>query len=292
MIMIHLNKKMLRQLQMIELEMLIEVDRICRKHDIQYNIIGGTLLGSVRHGGFIPWDDDADVAMLRTDYERFKQVCKTDLDSNRFYFQDALETVGYRWSYGKIRRKDTLFLREYQEHMPYEQGVFIDIFPVDGVPDNYVLRALNDFHCFCIRKLLWSEVGKYADKSAFKRKCFYLMSKIPRKNILAHYEKLIQKRNHENTRRVRIALMPLPNKGFGYLRKWYEESNDYLFEGYLLKGIKNSHDFLTYEFGEYMKLPPVKKRKIHPVSNIKLFENNLYKEKEQNESNHSCSGKR
>ena len=78
--MIQLDNKMLRQLQMLELEMLIEVDRICRKHNIQYNIIGGTLLGSVRHKGFIPWDDDADVAMLRADYERFKKICRAELE--------------------------------------------------------------------------------------------------------------------------------------------------------------------------------------------------------------------
>ena len=277
--MIKLDDKVLRQLQMIELEMLLEVDRICSKNSINYNIIGGTLLGAVRHGGFIPWDDDADIAMLRKDYERFREVCKTELNSERFYFQDATETKGYRWSYGKIRRKGTLFLREHQEHMPYEQGVFIDVFPVDGVPDNYILRALNDLHCFCIRKLLWSEVGKYADSSIFKRWCFGLMSKIPEQHILSHYEKLIKKRNRKVTKKVRIALMPLPNKGFGYLREWYEESAEYQFEGYTLKGIKNYHDFLVYEFGNYMELPPVEKRKVHPVSDIKLIENEIYREK-------------
>ena len=83
--MIHLNNEQLRQLQMIELEMLLEVDRICKKCGIKYNIIGGTLLGSVRHKGFIPWDDDADVAMLREEYEKFKKACKKELDTTRFY---------------------------------------------------------------------------------------------------------------------------------------------------------------------------------------------------------------
>lgn len=276
---IQLDKSTLRKLQLVELEMLIELDRICRGNGISYHIIGGTLLGAVRHGGFIPWDDDADVTMMRADYERFKEVCKTQLDPERFYFQDAWETEGYRWSYGKIRRKNTVFLREHQEHMPYEQGVFIDVFPVDGVPDNYILRAINDFHCFCIRKLLWSEVGKYAEKNFCKRKCYYLMSKIPANVIFKHYARLINIRNRKYTKRVRIALMPVPNKGFGYLREWYEESAEYQFEGFSFKGIKNSHDFLNYEFGDYMKLPPVEKRKTHPVSDIKLIENDLYREK-------------
>ncbi len=104
--MVELNGEQLRRLQMIELEMLIEVDRICRSCGIRYNVIAGTMLGAVRHGGFIPWDDDADVAMLRTEYERFREACRTELDTERFYFQDHRETPGYRWGYGKLRRKD------------------------------------------------------------------------------------------------------------------------------------------------------------------------------------------
>lgn len=69
-----LTKEMLERVQKIELEMLIEVDRICKENDIKYTIIGGTLLGAVRHGGFIPWDDDADVAMLRPEYEKFCSI--------------------------------------------------------------------------------------------------------------------------------------------------------------------------------------------------------------------------
>ena len=72
--MIEIDQNTLRQIQMIQLEMLIEVDRICKKCGIRYNIIAGTLLGAVRHGGYIPWDDDADVAFLRPEYEKFRQA--------------------------------------------------------------------------------------------------------------------------------------------------------------------------------------------------------------------------
>lgn len=85
--MIELTKDILRQVQMIQLEMLEEVDRICKKCSIHYNIIAGTLLGAVRHKGYIPWDDDADIALLRPEYEKFRQVCKTELDTGRFYFR-------------------------------------------------------------------------------------------------------------------------------------------------------------------------------------------------------------
>ena len=85
--MIHLDQENLRKLQLIELELLIEFDRICRKNNIRYTLTGGTLLGAVRHGGFIPWDDDADVSMLRREYEKFKKVCEIELD-DKYYFQD------------------------------------------------------------------------------------------------------------------------------------------------------------------------------------------------------------
>ena len=124
----NMTSEELRAVQLVELELLCEVDRICRKCGITYRIVAGTLLGAVRHGGFIPWDDDADVAFLREEYEQFRAVCETELDTSRFYFQDHRNTLGYRWGYGKLRRKGTEFIRLNQEHMPYEQGILLICF--------------------------------------------------------------------------------------------------------------------------------------------------------------------
>lgn len=261
---------MLRQLQMIQLEMLIEVDRICRKCEIQYNIIAGTLLGAVRNGGYIPWDDDADVALLRPEYEKFRKACKTELDKSRFIFQDHRNTKGYRWGYGKLRRKNTLFLREYQEHMPYMQGVFIDIFPLDGVPDNYFLRGAKNFECFCVRKILWSKVGKAAERNFWRRQIYKILDKIPEKNIFHYYHGMIFSANRKKTRMVRILMFPTPNSEYGYYRNWYENSADTEFEGKVLRGIKDYDSYLTFKFGDYMQLPPESERKVHPVSKIRL----------------------
>lgn len=269
--MVELDSKALRHLQLIQLEMLIEVDRICKKCGIKYNIIAGTLLGAVRHGGYIPWDDDADVAFLRAEYERFREACETELDTRRFYFQDHRNTEGYRWGYGKLRRKETIFLREHQEHMPYEQGVFIDIFPLDGVPDNYIKRCWHNFHCFCIRKMLWAEVGRIADKNFFMRKWYGILSHIPRTIIFYRYEKLANKSNQERTCMVRILLFPTPNREYGYYRRWYEESSPITFEKIVFQGIKDHKEYLSFKFGEFMKLPSIEQRKVHPVSKIKLL---------------------
>ena len=268
--MVQLDSNMLRQLQMIQLEMLIEVDRICKKCGIHYNIIAGTLLGAIRHGGYIPWDDDADVALLRPEYERFRDACKTELDKSRFIFQDHRNTKGYRWGYGKLRRKGTLFLREHQEHMPYMQGIFIDIFPLDGVPDNYFLRSVKNFECFCLRKILWAKVGKIAEKNFWKCQLYKLLDRIPERLVFYYYHTMIYRANRKETRMVRILMFPTPNSEYGYYRKWYEHSSDILFEGLLLQGIQDYDSYLSFKFGNYMELPTPVNRKVHPVSSIKL----------------------
>lgn len=269
--MIQLDQTTLRNLQLTELELLQEADRICKKCGIQYNIIAGTLLGAVRNGGFIPWDDDADIALLRPEYEKFREACKTELDTSRFYFQDHTNTPGYRWGYGKLRRKDTLFLREHQEHMPYEQGVFIDVFPLDAVPENKLLRTVHNFHCFCVRKIFWSAVGRKADKSPAMRAWYSLLYRIPEKTVYGHYDRMIQAAaRRKNATWVRILTFPTPNKVYGYRKKWYEHSAPIQFEGVTFDGIQDYDAYLSFKFGNYMELPPEAQRKVHPVSDIRV----------------------
>lgn len=267
--MIQLDAVQLKKLQMIELELLLEFDRICRKHDIRYTLTGGTLLGAVRHGGFIPWDDDADVSMLRCEYEKFREACKTDL-GEQYYFQDMKSTEGYRWGYGKLRKKKTLFLREHQEHMPYEQGVFIDIFPRDGVPDSPLKRKIHKFICFCVRKTLWSEVGRIAHSNRLMRLWFGVLSRGAGKRIYKMYDRLVVKSNQKPTELVRNLTFPVPNGQEGYMRRWYDESTELEFEGHKFMANKCYKEWLQQEFGDYMVLPPEEKRKTHPVVRIEL----------------------
>lgn len=267
--MVELTESVLKQIHNIELEMLIEVDRICRKNNINYTIIGGTLLGAVRNGGFIPWDDDADVAMLRPEYEKFTNVLKKDLDISRFHFQDMRVTDGYRWGYGKIRRRNTLFLRENQELMSYEQGIFLDVFPQDAVPDSVFFRRVQDIRCFLVRKFFWSEVGRKCEKNPIKRFIYKVMSHAPRSRIICSYDRLIFDDN--TSKLVRTLTFPAPKHKYGYKRKWLTETSDIIFEGCMLRGVKDYDGWLKWEFGDYMKIPPQNKRKCHPISELKLL---------------------
>lgn len=123
----------LRQLQLEELDILKEFVHICDKYDLGYYLVGGTLLGAVRHSGFIPWDDDIDVAMLRGDYERFAEVCQAELDPQ--YFYQSSETDPYYFlTYAKIRKNGTEVCEERFSNSKFHKGIFIDIFPLDICP--------------------------------------------------------------------------------------------------------------------------------------------------------------
>ena len=154
--------------------------------------------------------------------------------------------------------------------MLYEQAVFIDIFPLDGVPDNYIVRSIKNFECFCIRKILWSKVGKIAEQNFWKRRLYSILDKIPEQKIFRYYHRMIHHANKKETRMVRILLFPTPNNEWGYYRCWYETSADIIFEGTLFQGIKDYDSYLSFKFGKYMELPPTEQRKVHPVSALCL----------------------
>lgn len=260
------------QLQLIQLELLLEVNRICNKCGIRYCIIAGTLLGAVRHGGYIPWDDDADVAFLRPEYEKFTQACQSELDSTRFYFQDHNNTPGYRWGYGKLRRKETLYLRQGQEHMPYPSGIFIDIFPLDNVPNSPTARRFHNMVCTGIRKMLWSEVGRRVEKNFWLRGLFSVLSLIPLRMIFAVYDQLKDFLNRKPTDLVRILTFPTPDNGYyGYYRHWYENLAPIVFEGHEFPGIRDYDEYLTFKFGDYKTMPPLEQRKTHPATRYRLL---------------------
>ncbi len=271
--MIELDQQTLRTLQLTELEMLKEVDRICRKYHIRYSLDGGTLLGAVRHNGFIPWDDDADVVMLRPEYKKFYRACKKELDTERFFLQDFRTDENYRWGYSKMRRNGTVFLREGQEHGGWNQSVFIDIFVYDRVPDGFLWRRLHLFVCYCIRKGLYSEVGKKSAPTVLLRKWYSLINKIPRNSWVRLLEKTAGHVNKKRTELVRHMTYPYRKAcRYGLPGECFDAYREKDFEGYNFKIFDNYDLYLSRLYGDYMTLPPEKDRKVNPVSSIRLVE--------------------
>lgn len=261
----------LRQIQLTQLELILEVRRICRKCHIHYNMVGGTMLGAIRHQGYIPWDDDADIGFLRKEYEKFRQVCRTELNTEKYYFQDCRDTKGYRWGYGKLRRKNTEFIRLNQEFMPYEQGIAIDLMPFDNVPDSDFVRKVHASVCFFYRKAFWSAVGRKADKNIFKRGLYQILYMIPEKWLIRSYQNWINycvKLGH--TKQVRILTFPTPKGVYGYDRKWYTELRLYKFEDCQFPGARDFNGYLKVKYNDYMAMPGAEKRKVHPISRLTL----------------------
>ena len=268
----HISEEELKQIQAIQQDLIQEVARICRKCGIHFNMVGGTMLGAIRHKGYIPWDDDADIGFLRTVYEKFREACKSELNHEKYYMQDLRDTEGYRWGYGKLRRKNTEFIRLNQEFMPYGQGISIDLMPFDNVPDSFLARRIHFFRCFLYRKLFWSEVGSRSEKNIWIRFLYKGMRLIPMKQIVKSYQRFIDSGQKKKTRLVRILTFPTPKKVYGYERRWYTQLQPYPFGEMMLPGAKDYDGYLQVKYGNYMELPPIEKRKTHPVSKLKLSE--------------------
>ena len=276
----NLTPQEFRKMQLLQLDMLVELDKVCQKHNIKYVIFAGTLLGAVRHKGYIPWDDDADIAMLREDYEKFKKVAN-ELNPNLCYFQDNTTDPYYRWGYGKLRRTGTTYVRVGQEHLKCKTGVFIDIFPMDDCPKSVIGQMLQDFYCFCLRKILWSEVAKM-DRTLpwYKILWFKMISNISHNWVFNVVSKMTSKSKNSSPNRVRNLLFPAIGKlyvrnslktRYGMPKKWFLDTAVYSFEGHNLQGTKDYNDILTYIYGDWNKLPPVEKRVVHaPVSSYDL----------------------
>ena len=133
--MINYSADELDMIQKLELKILKEIIRICKKENIEYFLIGGSALGAIRHEGFIPWDDDIDVGMTRENYDNFLKVAEQYL-GEEFYLQSPSFDRQSPYSYSKLMLKGTLFLEYAQRNLKTQSGIYVDIFPFDEVPDN------------------------------------------------------------------------------------------------------------------------------------------------------------
>ena len=267
-----------RRLQLLELDMIAEVDRVCRKHNITYSMCGGTLLGAIRHKGFIPWDDDADLWMLREDYERFRKVAN-EMDPEICWLQDHETDPEYPWGYSKIRRTGTTFIRIGQEHLKMKTGVMIDLFPLDDCPKSRFGQWLQDIYCFCLRKINYAEVGRLnMEYSAPMRAWFTLLSKIPKQWVFDRVWGMAKHSRNDSPNLVRNLLFPAgcqmypeaqpePENWYGMPKKWVVDVVEYEFEGHMFYGARDYEGFLKWMYGDWRKLPPEDKRDPHgPVS--------------------------
>ncbi len=267
----YLSSRELKAVQQTELEMLIEIDRICRKYRIPYTLDSGTLLGAVRDKGFIPWDDDADVVMTRGAYEHFFEVCRTELDTERFFLQDYRTDKAYRWGYPKMRRNDSLLIREDQPELSWHQGIFVDIFVYDNVPDSWLMRRIHLFFCYLIRKIQYAVVGKETAGSFLLRIWYSVLMKIPRDMLFRWLERVYSQCNRQRTELMRHMTYAYRKKcRFGLPSKCFAEQIEVELEGHRFLGSKEYDTYLTVLYDDYMVPPPESERNHTAYRVVKL----------------------
>ena len=136
----------MKELWAVQLDLLCELDRVCKKYGLKYILDFGTLLGAIRHKGYIPWDDDLDVSMLREDYDKLMEVGPKEF-KHPYFLQNQITDKYYADCVTKLRRSDTLFINQYHKGVTnrYNQGIFIDIFVFDNVNEveENALKAIS-----------------------------------------------------------------------------------------------------------------------------------------------------
>jgi len=272
---IDITPEILKSLQKIQLECLVELDRICRKHSIKYSIDGGTLLGAVRHNGFIPWDDDIDVIMTRNEYERFFHICKTELNAKDFFLQEPRTDSFYRVGFPRLKRNNTIYIRAGQEDSRQHNGVQIDVFVLDNMPDNLILSQLHCFITFFFRKALWARTGKIVSKTIALRAFYTAFDFIPAKFPMWGFDTLARVCNRKPSKLIRHYGMTYPTpkvNGRGIPAELMDDFTELVFEGQKFMAVAEHDRYLSLLYGDYMELPPEEKRK--PRIKLSKFEGN------------------
>lgn len=267
-----MSQEELRKLQLIELELLLEIDRICRKNNIKYFLAAGSLLGAVRHKGFIPWDDDADTYMMRDEYERFCKACEKDLDTEKYFLQNADTDREYRWEYAKLRRKDTLYLRAGQEAIKCMSGVSVDIFVMDRFPNSEIHEQLQNIKRRACIKTLWSVIGVTEDPSPFKRGLYRVIRHIPKQIPLGVINRMGRRNNRHSEYEYICCLGFYRNDGFlngarrhlGYNAKLFDECTEVEFEGFKFLAPVGYMEYLQGKYKNMWEYPPESQRLVHP----------------------------
>ena len=250
----------LRQLQLTQLEILKVIDRVCTEHDIPYSLYAGTLLGAVRHQGFIPWDDDLDICMSRANYNRFLKVWQ-QVQPEGYLLQNKENAPDFPQSFTKIRKCNTTFQTKSGIGKSYYQGVFVDVFPIDRMPSGKMKRKL--FRLMCMMYQLYTrEFVPPKGSKPVRLVSHILLALVPGKARMAVRSALLKHitRHSDDGSLPAIAIESMQTLYTLYPSDMLDRFVRLPFEDGEFMCFADWDENLKRKFGNYMQMPPEAER--------------------------------
>lgn len=248
------GKKDVKEVQGIILEVMKYIDKLCRDNGIVYYIMGGTALGAVRHGGFIPWDDDLDIFMTPSEYERFKKVFEVE-NSSLFVLQEWRTTPDYL-EYAKVRMNGTTFIEEvYKDRKDMHHGIYVDIMILHKVPENKFIQKLVYYESKFVTLYALSQ-RNWKPKTKVQAVVLKSLKIMPCKLMAKCFYRRIYKYDDMNTNfKYCYWITPAKFKNGLFDSSFFSDPVDIPFEDTKLLGSEKMKEYLEYRYGDYMKLP-------------------------------------
>lgn len=246
---------MTRALQQQGLDILLQIDKICRKYNIPYYLFYGTELGAIRHGGFIPWDDDVDIVLYRKDFEAFKIAWQQEKPEGYFY-QDYLTDPNYRQKITKIRKDHTALVEPKFKDVEMHHGIWVDLFPLDDYVKNGFLRRIGEL----IAMFDYNAVRNH--KPGGVRGILYGFTNVLFRSGKIYrwwFEKVFPRLKKDEAMCSDINSFTFSHR-YDFRREWLGSGKRVPFEGVMLPVSENSDATLRVCYGDYRKLPPENQR--------------------------------
>ncbi len=249
----------IKKLQDKILEIAVYVDEFCQENGIQYCLMGGSALGAVRHGGFVPWDDDLDFFMTPDNYEKFVKLFEEKGDKDRF-FLEPFGAVENMVTLGKVRAKNTTYIEESLLDYQVSHNVYLDIFILHTCPDNEFERKKQ----YAWAKYIVAKAQSVKDISRYgfmMKTALTVLKCFPRLFLIKHALKQVYKYRDERSLLYCNYLGKAKYKRGTYKREWFEETKRVNFENVTLNVPVGVEAFLSERFGDYMKIPNIEQIK-------------------------------
>lgn len=236
------------------------IDKVCRDNGIIYYIMGGTALGAVRHGGFIPWDDDLDIFMTPSEYEKFKKIME-DANPSEFIIQEWRTTNEYL-EYAKVRMNGTTFIEEvFADRKDMHHGIYVDIMILHKVPSNKFIQKLVYYESKFVTLYGLSQ-RNWKPKTKIQSMTLKLLKVLPCKFIAKRcYKRIYKYDDMQSDYMFCYWITPAKFRAGLFEPRFFENPVDVKFEDANLLGSAHIKEYLTYRYGDYMKMPSAEQQK-------------------------------